>query len=148
MMTSLVKLPGFGGNFHYLLIVLDSDLGDTAGISQVSSTASHICSQDLPHQLKDTEGDTSQGEMLSSQAQTNPPSTMGRFNSSQENVKPSPSAGIRLSMSHSCDPTSKTTGKVVGFREVIFKSYFQTTECMERRVRFPLQGITMNTIKD
>lgn len=122
MMTSLVKLPGFGGNFHYLLVVLDSDLGDTAGISQVSSAASHICSQDLPRQLRDTEEDTSQGEMLSSRAQTNPPNTMGRFNGSQEDVKPSPSAGIRLSMSHSCDPASKPTGKVVVCRQVTFKN--------------------------
>ena len=82
-----------------MLEVLDSDLGDTAGISRVSSIASHIHSQILPHQLRDMEEDTSQGEMLSSRAQTNPPNTVGRFKDSQAKVRHSPSASTRLCVS-------------------------------------------------
>lgn len=88
-------------------------------MSQMSSTASHIHRQDLPHQLRVMEGDPSQ---CSSRAHTNPPNTMGRCKGSQEKVKHSPSTNSRLCMSHSCDPTATSTGKTVPFRQVIFKN--------------------------
>lgn len=109
----------------------------------MSSTASHICSQDLPHQLGDMEGDMSQGEMLSSWTQTNPPNTTGRFKGSQEKVKHSPSASGGLCMSHVIQH-QHPQGKWWLSGKLLFR--IETTEWVGRRVRFTLLGEKINII--